>query len=54
MAQIKHKSNLAGERGKLGVWDGNTVKFGCDDHYTAININIKNFIKLKKNKATDT
>ena len=29
-----------------GVWDGNTVKLGCDDHCTTINI-IK-FIELKK------
>ena len=29
----------------LGVWDGNAVKPGCDDHWTTINI-IK-FIELK-------
>ena len=22
----------------LGVWDGNAVKFGCDDHCTTINV----------------
>ena len=27
----------------LGVWDGNAIKFGCDDHCTTINV-----IKLKK------
>ena len=30
----------------LGVWDGNAVKFGCDDCFTAINV-IK-FTELKK------
>ena len=29
----------------LSVWDGHAVKFGCDDHCTAINV-IK-FIKYK-------
>ena len=22
----------------LGVWDGNVIKFGCDDHCTTINV----------------
>ena len=22
----------------LGVWDGNVIKFGCDDCYTTINV----------------
>ena len=22
----------------LGVWDGNGIKFGCDDHCIAINV----------------
>ena len=22
----------------LRVWDGNTIKFGCDDHCTTINV----------------
>ena len=30
----------------MGVWDGNVLKFGCDDGCTTVNI-IK-FIKLKK------
>ena len=30
----------------MGVWDGNAVKFGCDDCCTTINV-IK-FINLKK------
>ena len=35
--------------GGLGVWDGNAIKLGCDDHCTTINV-IK-FIELKsKNK----
>ena len=24
--------------GMLGVWDGNVVKLGCDDHCTTINV----------------
>ena len=31
---------------ELGVWDGNVIKFGCDDGCTTINI-IK-FIELQK------
>ena len=27
-----------GWRNVLGVWDGNTVKLGCDDHCTTINV----------------
>ena len=28
-----------GEWGEaLGVWDGNAIKFGCDDHCTTINV----------------
>ena len=30
----------------LGVWDGNAIKLGCDDHCTAIKV-IK-FIEFKK------
>ena len=22
----------------LGVWDGNAIKLGCDDHWTTINV----------------
>ena len=29
----------------LGLWDGNAIKFGCDDHCTPINIK---FIELKR------
>ena len=32
--------------GALGIWDGNALKLGCDDHCTTINV-IK-FIELKK------
>ena len=24
--------------GWAGVWDGNAIKFGCDDHCTTINV----------------
>ena len=33
----------------LGVWDGNAIKFDCDDCCTAINV-IK-FIELKKDNV---
>ena len=32
----------------LGVWDGNAIKLGCDDHCTTINV-IK-LIKIKKKR----
>jgi len=32
----------------LGVWDGNAVQLGCDDHGTTLNV-IK-FTELKKKK----
>ena len=46
------KEDRLGSRGRdrLGVWDGNAVKLGCDDHPTTINI-IK-FIELKNSKST--
>ena len=27
-----------GWEGGLGVWDGNAIKLGCDDHSTTINV----------------
>jgi len=27
-----------GVGGGLGVWDGNAIKLGCDNHYTIINV----------------
>ena len=24
----------------LGVWNGNAIKFGCDDLYTTINVTV--------------
>ena len=32
---------LGGGKGKLGVWDGNVPKLGCDDACTNINIKKK-------------
>ena len=43
------KETGCGERDGLGVWDGNTVKLGCDDCCTAVNI-IK-FTELKAKKT---
>ena len=34
--------------GGLGVWDGNAIKLGCDNHCTAINV--IQFIEFKKKK----
>ena len=39
----------------LGVWDGNAIKFGCDDHCTTINVinslsNKKGFLKMLLHK----
>ena len=41
---------MARSGGRVGVWDGNVLKLGCDDGCTAINI-IK-FTKLLKKKTT--
>ena len=40
-----YQKRLVEGEGKLGVWDGNVVKLGCDDGCTTINI-IK-FIEFK-------
>ena len=34
----------------LGVWDGNAIKLGCDDHCITINVinSLSNKNKLKK------
>ena len=32
----------------LGVWDGNAIKLGCDDHCTTLNV--MKFTELKKKK----
>ena len=39
---------MGGGGDALGVWDGNSIKLGCDDRSTTINA-IK-FIELKTNK----
>ena len=36
---------VGGVGGCAGVWDGNAIKLGCDDHCTTINV-----IKFIKNK----
>ena len=36
---------------RMGVWDGNAMKLGCDDLCTTINV-IK-FIELKKKKEEE-
>ena len=41
-------------RDGLGVWDGNAIKLGCDDHCTTINvIKFTELKKLKKKKFTE-
>ena len=50
---IVTKEDSLGGRERLGVWDGNFLKLGCDDDCT--NINIIKFIELKiKNKGKKT
>ena len=34
----------------LGVWDGNSIKLGCDDHCTTINV-INSVSDLKKKET---
>ena len=34
----------------LGVWDGNAIKFGCDDYCTPINV-IKFIEQFEKKKC---
>ena len=36
--------------GVLGIWDGNAIKLGCDDHCTTTNV-INSLIKTKQNKT---
>ena len=38
---------LGDRRDDLGVWDGNAIKLGCDDHCTTINVinSLGNIIK---------
>ena len=41
-----------GGQGMLGIWDGNVIRLGCDDHCTTINVinslsNIKKYIESK-------
>ena len=42
LAQNNYKSfrmrQVVGWGDVLGVWDGNAIKFGCDDHCTTINV----------------
>ena len=46
------KETDCGGRDELGVWDGNVLKFGCDDSCTNGCINIIKFIELKKKFCT--
>ena len=32
------KGERLGVGGMLGVWDGNVIKLGCDDHCKTINV----------------
>ena len=32
------KERGGGGQGDAGVWDGNVIKLGCDDHCTTINV----------------
>jgi len=47
------KETIWGQGNGLGVWKGNAIKLGCDDHCTTINvikfIDLKNGTRKKKN-----
>ena len=45
---VSKGDRLGGGEDALGVWDGNAIKLGCDDHCATINA-IK-FIEYKKIK----
>ena len=45
---VSKGDRLEGRGDGLGVWSGNAIKLGCDDHCTTINT-IK-FIELKKKR----
>ena len=35
---VSKGDGLGGGKDGLGVWDGNVIKLGCDDHCTTINV----------------
>jgi len=35
---VSKGDRFGGWRDTLGVWDGNAIKLGCDDHCTTINV----------------
>ena len=35
---VSKGDRLGGGEDGLGIWDGNAIKLGCDDHFTAINL----------------
>ena len=43
---VSKGDRLGGWGDKLGIWDGNAIKLGCDEH--CITINVIKFTKLKK------
>ena len=43
------KGERLGGGGMLGVWDGNVIKLGCDDHCTTTNV-INSLSNIKNNK----
>ena len=46
--KVSKGDRLGDGKDGLGVWDENSIKLGCDDHCTTINV-IK-FTELKKKK----
>lgn len=40
-----------GGEGRLRVWDGDDIKWGCDDHWTTLNA--IRFMELKKKKKKE-
>ena len=47
MRQVGGRGNV------LRVWDGNTIKLGCDDHCTTINV-INSLSNIKKRRRMKT
>ena len=35
---VSKGDRLGCEGDRLGVWDGNAIKLGCDDHCTTVNV----------------
>ena len=49
LCMVSKGDSLGGGGDALGLWEGNAIKFVCDDHCTTINvINLLSNLKKKK------